>query len=66
MAYTGLGITTKVHSATLSSHSIPAYPVYASGTTYNAAFYTARQASNDALVERTEGSATFTLTLDAS
>ena len=66
MAYTGLEITTKVHSATLSSHSIPAYPEYYSGTTYNAAFYTARQASNDALVERTDGSTTFTLTLDAS
>lgn len=66
MAYTGLGITTKVHSATLSSHSIPAYPVYNSGTTYDAAFYTARQASNTALVARTDGSTTFTLTLDAS
>lgn len=66
MAYTGLEITTKVHSATLSSHCIPAYPEYYSDTTYNAAFYTARQASNSALVARTEGSTTFTLTLDAS
>ena len=55
MAYTGLEITTKVHSATLSSHCIPADPEYYSMTTYNAAFYKARQTSNDALVERTDG-----------
>ena len=66
MAYTALTITTKVSSATLDSHCIPAYPEYDSGTTFNAAFYTARQASNDALVERTEDGITYTLTLDAS
>ena len=66
MAYTALTIETKVHDVTKSSHCIPAYPEYNSGTTFDAAFYTARQASNDALVERTEGGATFTLTLDAS
>ena len=50
MAYTGLTITTKVHSATLSSHCIPAYPEYTTGTTFNADFYTLRRASNDELV----------------
>lgn len=63
MAYTGIAIETAVHSTTLSSHCIPAYPEYYSGTTFNAAFYTARQASNDALAERTEGSQDFTLTI---
>jgi hypothetical protein len=53
MAYTGLTITTKVHDDSLSSHCIPAYPEYYSSTTFNAAFYTARQTSNDALVEGT-------------
>ena len=66
MAYTALGIETKVASATLSSHSIPAYPEYYSSTTFDATFYTARQASNDALVERTEDTITYTLELDAS
>jgi len=50
MAYTGLTITTKVHSATLSSHCIPAYPEYKTSTTFDASFYTARRASNDELV----------------
>lgn len=63
MAYTGIEIETAVHSTTLSSHCIPAYPEYNGSTTFNAAFYTARQASNDALVERTEGSEDFTLTI---
>ncbi len=53
MAYTGLTIETAVHSATLSSHCIPAYPEYEQGTTFNAAFYTARRASNDALAGTT-------------
>ena len=66
MAYTALEIETKVASATLSSHSIPAYPEYYSSTTFDATFYTARQASNDALVERTEDTITYTLELDAS
>ena len=44
-----LAITTTVHDATLSSHTIPAYPEYNSNTTFNAAFYTARQATNDTL-----------------
>ena len=66
MAYTALTTETKVHSATLSSHCIPAYPEYYSSTTFNAAFYTGRQTSNEALAERTEGSITYTLELDAS
>tara|TARA_R110002012_G_C11517568_1_gene599100 strand:+ start:562 stop:744 length:183 start_codon:yes stop_codon:yes gene_type:complete len=49
MAYTGITIETAVNSTTLSSHCIPAYPEYSSNTTYNAAFYTSRQSSNDAL-----------------
>ena len=49
MAYSGLTINTAVVSATLDSHCIPAYPEYNSATTYNAAFYTERQASNDEL-----------------
>ena len=53
MAYAGLTIETKVHDTTLSSHCIPAYPEYYSSTTFNAAFYTERQTSNDALVEGT-------------
>ena len=63
MPYTGLEIETAVHSTTLSSHCIPAYPEYTGATTFNAAFYTARQASNDALVERTVGAENFTLTI---
>ena len=66
MAYTALTIETKVNSATLSSHSIPAYPEYYSNTTFNAAFYTARQTSNDATIERTEDTVAYTLELDAS
>ena len=53
MAYDGLKIETAVHSATLSSHCIPAYPEYTTSTTFNAAFYTTRRASNNALVEGT-------------
>ena len=49
MAYTGLIIETTVSSATLDSHCIPAYPQYNSSTTFNAAFYTQRKASNDDL-----------------
>ena len=49
MAYEGLTIETAVVSATLDSHCIPAYPEYDSATTFNAAFYTARKASNDEL-----------------
>lgn len=66
MAYTTLTITTKVHDAGDSSHSIPAYPEYYSSTTFNAAFYAARQDSNDALIERTQDSITYALELDAS
>ena len=44
-----LGITTTVHSATLSSHTIPAYPEYDSDTTFDAAYYTQRRATNDKL-----------------
>jgi len=53
MAYTGLTIETAVYSATLDSHCIPAYPEYSSDTTYDAAFYTARKASNDDLAGTT-------------
>ena len=64
MAYTTLTITTKVHDDTVSSHSIPAYPEYYTSTTFDAAFYTKRQASNDVLIERTEDSITYSLDLD--
>ena len=57
MAYSGLTIETAVVDENDSSHCIPAYPEYYSSTTFNAAFYTARQASNDALA-----GATITLT----
>lgn len=50
MAYTSLTIETKVDDATLSSHTIPAYPEYYSSTTFDATFYTARQVSNNKLV----------------
>ena len=49
MAYSGLTIETTVHDVTLSSHCIPAYPEYYSSTTFNAAFYTERKASNNEL-----------------
>ena len=49
MPYAGLTIETAVEDATLSSHCIPAYPEYNSATTFNAAFYTERKASNDEL-----------------
>ena len=49
MAYTGLTIETTVHSTTLSSHCIPAYPQYDPDTTYDASYYSDRQNSNDAL-----------------
>ena len=49
MAYAGLTIETAVVDETVSSHCIPAYPEYYSSTTFDAAFYTARQASNDEL-----------------
>lgn len=65
MAYTALTIETKVHDVTLSSHCIPAYPEYSGSTTFDAAFYTARQASNDALAERTEDTITYTLNVTA-
>ena len=66
MAYTALTIETAVESATLSSHCIPAYPEYYSSTTFNAAFYTGRQTSNEALIERTEDTVAYTLELDAT
>ena len=53
MAYDGVTIETAVHSATLSSHCIPAYPETDKDTTFNAALYTARRASNDALAGAT-------------
>ena len=49
MAFEQVTIETAVNSATLSSHCIPAYPEYNSSTTFDATFYAARQASNDAL-----------------
>lgn len=49
MTYSGLTIKTAVVSALLDSHCIPAYPEFNSATTYDAAFYTERQASNDEL-----------------
>ena len=54
MAYAGLTIETAVYDdGTLSSHCIPAYPEYSQGTTFDAAFYAARQASNDELAGTT-------------
>ena len=53
MAYTGLTIDTAVKSSTLSSHCIPAYPQFDDSTTYNAAFYTDRQSSNQELTGAT-------------
>ena len=53
MAYSGLTIETAVYSATLDSHCIPAYPEYSSSTTFDAAFYTERKASNDELAGAT-------------
>ena len=53
MAYAGLTIETTVHDATLSSHCIPAYPEYYSSTTFDAAFYTERQTSNNELAGAT-------------
>lgn len=53
MAYAGLTVTTKVHDTAASSHCIPAYPEYNSSTTFDAAFYTARQTSNNALIKGT-------------
>ena len=47
---TALNVVTAVHSTTLSSRCIPAYPEYYSSTTFNAAFYTKRQTENDKLV----------------
>ena len=49
MAYSGLTLETAVHDTALSSHCIPAYPEYYSSTTFNAAFYSDRQDSNDEL-----------------
>ena len=50
MAYAGLTIESYVgEDATFSSHCIPAYPEYYSSTTFDAAFYAERQASNNEL-----------------
>lgn len=43
---TALNVVTAVHSVTLSSRCIPAYPEYYSSTTFDAAFYTAREIEN--------------------
>jgi len=53
MAYSGITITTTVDDEGTSSHCIPAYPEYTSKTVFNAALYTSRQASNDALAGAT-------------
>ena len=47
---TALNVVTAVHSTSLSSRCIPAYPEYYSSTTFNAAFYTKRQTETDKLV----------------
>ena len=47
---TALNVVTAVHSTTLSSRCIPAYPEYYSSTTFDATFYTARQNQTDELV----------------
>ena len=50
MAYDGVTIETAKYTADGKySHCIPAYPEYSQGTTFNAAFYTARRATNDVL-----------------
>lgn len=46
MAYNGLTVSTAVVDEEMSSHCIPAYPEVTDKTTYNKAFYTARQTSN--------------------
>ena len=53
MAYNGVTIETAVHDEDKSSHCIPAYPEYYSSTTFNNAFYTARQASNNKMLSGT-------------
>ena len=53
MPYNGITIETAVHAEASSSHCIPAYPEYSSSTTFNTAFYTKRQTSNDALIAGT-------------
>ena len=53
MPYTGLTIETAIHDEDYSSHCIPAYPEYYSRTTFNAAFYDGRQASNNELAGAT-------------
>ena len=58
MAYSGLTIETAVYSLTMDSHCIPAYPEYYSDTTFDAAFYTERRASNDKLAG---GTITYTV-----
>ena len=58
MAYAGLTIETAVYDLTLDSHCIPAYPEYYSSTTFDAAFYTERRASNDELAG---GTITYTV-----
>ena len=40
---TALTVVTAVHSTTLSSRCIPAYPEYYSSTTFDATFYGARE-----------------------
>ena len=47
---TALNVDTKVHSTTMSSRCIPAYPEYYQSTVKNAAFYTARQTQNAKMV----------------
>ena len=53
MAYSGVTIETAVKDDDKSSHCIPAYPEYTSSTTYNNAFYTARQTSNNKMLTGT-------------
>lgn len=57
---TALNVDTKVHSTTMSSRCIPAYPEYYTSTTFNAAFYTARQAQNDKMIAADD---TYTITV---
>jgi len=50
MAYEGLTIETTTRSPVArSSHCIPAYPEYTSKTSFDTAYYSARQESNDDL-----------------
>ena len=57
---TALNVDTKVHSTTMSSRCIPAYPEYYSSTTFDATFYAARQSESLKLISDDD---TYTITV---